>query len=89
MHCGVSNYEESTRENSQANNVGPIGANVETKCTEYGSTRDFNVKSVLMVDQCKVLNLIHDEALKSVVKYGKLQEVSSNLKNRLKVLLTA
>lgn len=76
MHGGVSYYDEGSREYPQAKNVRPVCKNVETKGAENRSARDFNVKAVLVVDQSKIPDFVHDESFKPIMKYRQLGELA-------------
>lgn len=72
MHGGVSYYDEGSREDPEAKNVGPVCKNVETEGAQDGGAGYFDVEAVLVVDQSEIFDFVHDESFKPVMKYRKL-----------------
>ncbi len=76
MHRKVSNHNKRGREDGQAYNIVPQRTVVEAESTEDGCAWDFDVETVLFVDQGEVFDFVDDEAFEAVVEDGKLCTIS-------------
>ena len=69
MHGRVSNHNKRSRKDGQSDNIAPKGAVVEPESAENGGARDFDVEAVFVINQCKVFDLIDNQAFEPVMKY--------------------
>lgn len=76
MHGAVRYDDERTGDNGEANDVFPQGKIVEAKGTQNGGTRDFDVQTVFVIDQCQVSGFVDNEGFKTIMKYRQLGFVS-------------
>lgn len=72
MHRNVSNHNERGRKDGQPHNIIPQSAVVEAESTENGCARNFDVETVLVVDQGKIFDFVDNEAFEAVVEDRKL-----------------
>ncbi len=72
MHRKVSNHNKRGRKDGQPDNIVPQSTVVEAESAEDGCAWDFDVETVLVVDQGEVFDFIDDEAFEAVVEDGKL-----------------
>lgn len=83
MHSNIGNNDERTGKYGKSNHIGPQCTHVEPECAEDRCTGDFNVKPILMVDQCEIRDFVDDERFEPVVKDRQLacsqHEIPSSL----------
>lgn len=74
MHAQIRNDDESSSENGQSDSISRQTLVVKAKAAEYRSPRHLNIDAVFVVDERQSLDLVDDETLKAIMKYGKLYE---------------
>lgn len=72
MHAGISEDDEDGAENSQANGILPKRKNIKAETAQNSGTRNLDVKTILVVNERKVLDLIDNKALEAIVEDGQL-----------------
>ena len=68
MHSQIRQDDERTTENGQADDILPQTLNVEAKGAEDGRARDFDIKSVFVVDKTDIFDFIDDETFEGIVE---------------------
>ena len=72
MHCDVSQHQEYTAEDCKTDGVTPERQNIEAEGAENGRSRDFNVKTIFVINERKVAHFVDNQAFETVVEDGNL-----------------
>lgn len=72
VHAGISEDDEDGAENSQANGILPQRKNIKAETAQNGGTRNLDIKTILVVNERKILDLIDNKALEAIVEDGQL-----------------
>lgn len=72
MHCDVGNHDESAAKDGEADNIVPEGKVIEAECRQDGRARHLNVKTIAVVLEAQLGDLVDNEAFVAVVKNGEL-----------------
>ena len=51
MHSAIRDYQQHSAEDGQTQDIGPEGENVEAERAEDGGAGDFDVETVLLLDE--------------------------------------
>ena len=72
MHSHVCQHQECGTVYSQSNRIGTEVVIIESEGAEDGSTRDFNIETILLVHESELGNFIDDEPFEAVMEYRQL-----------------
>jgi len=70
MHSQVRQHYKRAAIYSEANTIPPQRLHIEAKAAQDSRPRDFDVQSVLVVDEREVLDLVYNQAFERVVEDG-------------------
>lgn len=68
MHCTVCNDDKRTGNHSKSNHVIPIGLGVKAESAQDRGTGDFNIQTVLVINQGEVCHFIDNQGFKSIME---------------------
>jgi hypothetical protein len=72
VHSEVRQDNERAAIHRQTYAIPPERLDIESETAQNSRPRDFDIKSVFMIDQAEILDLVDNQALKRVVEYGQL-----------------
>lgn len=73
MHCHISQHQKHPTKDCKTDGIIPKCQHIEAERTENSRAGHLNVKTILVVDERKVADFVHDQAFETVVEDGNLE----------------
>lgn len=70
MHRTVRDDDKGARYHSESDDIAPVGLCIKSKGTQDRCTRDFNIQTVLVINQSEERHFIDDQGLEAIMENG-------------------